>query len=134
MQNNKWGGKRLLKKEYNKKKSRCRWLSLLLSLCMVVSLFGSVFSFPTLAREIEQTEPRKESWEKIKHTEANEETMEEIKTRLLWQIKEEGWDPYSEDMSVDEFYALMELLQEGTLPLKGEDQALEVSDTELSFN
>ena len=121
MQNSKRDGKRLLKKEQLKKESLGRWLSLLLSLCMVVSLFGGVVSFPALAQGIEQSEPE-------------EETREEIKTRLPRQIKEEGWDPYSADMSLDEFYALMELFQEGTLPLDEEDSAVEVSVTDLNFN
>lgn len=43
------------------------------------------------------------------------ETREEIKARLLQQIGE-GWDPYSSDMSLDEFYALMELFEQGELP------------------
>ena len=108
MWNSERGGKRLLKKEHIKKGSLCRWLSLLLSFCMVVSLVGGVVSFHAFAREVGQTEPK-------------EETVEEIKTRLLWQIKEEGWDPYSTDMSVDEFYALMDLFQESTLPVDEPD-------------
>ena len=45
------------------------------------------------------------------------ETREQIKSRLLWQARYEGWDPYSADMTLDEFYALMELFDEGKLPL-----------------
>lgn len=41
----------------------------------------------------------------------------QLKARLMYQIQNEGWDPYSEDMSVDEFYALMELFDEGKLPI-----------------
>ena len=134
MQNSKWGGKRLLKKGHNKKESLCWRLSLLPGFCMVVSLFGGVATFPILAREIEQTEPKKETWEEIRRTEPKEETQEEIKIRLLRQIKDEGWDPYSADMSVDEFYALMELFREKTLPLKEEYAAVEVSVTDPNFN
>ncbi|MCH5156808.1 MAG: hypothetical protein J1G02_02895 [Clostridiales bacterium] len=45
------------------------------------------------------------------------ETREQIKSRLMRQAKYEGWDPYSADMTLDEFYALMELFDEGKLPL-----------------
>ena len=124
MQNSKQGCKRLLKKEHIrhiKKGPLCRWLSLLLSLCMMVSLFGGVVSFPTFAREDEQTEPKAEN-------------REEIKVRLLRQIEEEGWDPYSADMSVDEFYALMELFQKGALPLGEEKLVVEASATGLDFD
>ena len=100
------GGKRLLEKKHINKESLCRWLSLLLGFCMVVSLLGGVVYFPAFAREIGETELR-------------EETREEIETRLLRQIKEEDWNPYSADMSVDEFYVLMDLFQENTLPLEG---------------
>ena len=110
-----------MKKEHLRKESLCRWLSLVLSLCMVVSLFGGVVYFPALARETEQAE-------------TEEESREEIKARLPRQIREEGWDPYGEDMSLDEFYALMELFQEGTLPLDEEGLAVEVSATDLNFN
>ena len=114
MQNSKWGGKRLLKKVHHKKEFLCRRLTLLLGLCMAVPLFGGMVSFPALARENEHTKPK-------------EEAREEIKDCLLRQIKDEDWDPYSADMSLDEFYALMELFEEGTLPLKAEDSAVEVS-------
>ena len=126
MRNSKWGGKRLLKKEHIKKGSLGRRLSLLLSLCMVVSLFGGAASFPARAREGVQTEEETQ-------TERKEETREEVKARLMRQIKEEGWDPYSADMSEDEFYALMELFQEGTLPMKEEGPAVEVSVTGPGF-
>ena len=118
MWNSERGGKRLVEIKHIKKESHCRWLSLLLGFCMVVSLLGGVVSFPAFAREIGETELR-------------EETREEIKTRLLWQIKEEGWDPYSADMSVDEFYALMDMFQEGTLPMEEEDTAVENSANDL---
>lgn len=42
---------------------------------------------------------------------------EQLKSRIMWQIQYEGWDPYSSDMTLDEFYALMELFEEGKLPL-----------------
>ena len=47
----------------------------------------------------------------------------DIKASLLKKIKNEGWDPYSEDMSIEEFYALMELFEEGKLPLKSSNVA-----------
>ena len=43
---------------------------------------------------------------------------EMIKARLLKQIREEGWDPYSSDMTLDEFHALMALFEAGTLPFR----------------
>lgn len=49
-------------------------------------------------------------------------TQEEIKSRLMYKIEYEGWDPYSSDMSLDEFYALMELFQEGSLPIESESE------------
>lgn len=42
---------------------------------------------------------------------------EQLKARLMYQIEYEGWDPYSSDMTLDEFYALMELFDDGRLPL-----------------
>lgn len=45
-------------------------------------------------------------------------TREGTKARLLEMIKYEGWDPYSADMTVEEFYALMELFDDGELPLE----------------
>ena len=127
MPNSERNDKRLFKKEHIKKESLCQWISLLLSLCMLVSLFSGMVSFTALALEVEQTEAKKV----IKQTEPKEETREEIKARLLQQIKVEGWDPYSADMSTDEFYALMELFQEGTLPMEEEGSELEGSFTDL---
>lgn len=46
------------------------------------------------------------------------ESRERTKTRLMWQIKYQGWDPYSSDMTLNEYYALAELFNEGKLPLK----------------
>lgn len=83
MRSSKRGGKRLLENKHIKKDHFCRWLSLLLSLCMAISLFGGMVSFPTLAREIEQTESKNENREEIRQTELKEETQEEIKARLL---------------------------------------------------
>ena len=121
MRNTKRGGTRLLKKGHPKREPLCRWLSLLLSLCIVVSMLGGTVFSPALAQElgpeIEQAEPKKP------REELREETREEIKTRLLRQIGKEGWDPYSADMSLDEFYALVELFQEGALPLEEEAPA-----------
>lgn len=51
------------------------------------------------------------------------ETRAQIKARLLKQIKNNGWDPYSASMTLDEFYALMELFEEGKLPLNSNSNA-----------
>ena len=53
----------------------------------------------------------------------NEESINEesIKENLLRRVKEGSFDPYSSDMSIDEFYALMELFREGALPLEDTD-------------
>ena len=48
---------------------------------------------------------------------AQDYKKEDIKARLMRQITEDGWDPYSADMTLEEFYALMELFDEGQLPL-----------------
>lgn len=58
------------------------------------------------------------SQESSKQNVQHVETREEIKARLMKQIRYEGWDPYSEDMTLDEFYVLMEMFEDGTLPLK----------------
>ena len=50
-----------------------------------------------------------------------EGTREDVKARLLSQIKDEGWDPYSSDMSIEEFYALMELFDEGKISPESEN-------------
>ena len=134
MRNSKRSGKRLLKKENFKTESLCQWLSLLLGLCMVTSIFSGVVSFPALARKIERTKPKEEVWEEFGQTEPRGQAQEEIKDCLMRQIKEEGWDPYSEDMSVDEFDDLMELFQEGTLPVEEEGPAVEVSVTNPDFD
>ncbi|MCH5304716.1 MAG: hypothetical protein J1E41_07620, partial [Ruminococcus sp.] len=55
---------------------------------------------------------------------AKQETREEVKARLLRQAKNDGWDPYSADMSVEEFYALMELFDEEKLPIEAENTQL----------
>ena len=127
MQRKKLGGKRLLKKTHFTKDSVRRWLSLALSLCMVVSLFSGIIAFPAFAQQLalgdEQTEPQENAQVKQRA-----ETMKEIKARLLRQIREEGWDPYNSDMSLDEFYALMELFQEGILPLDEEGPVVEIID------
>ena len=102
------GGKRLRKTEYSR-----RWLAMLLSLSMVLSLIGGVIVFPTSAAKNGTTTAQTGS-----STNQKEETRKEIKARLLLQIREEDWDPYSADMSIEEFYALMELFEEGKLPLK----------------
>lgn len=83
-----------------------RFTALLLCMVMAISLcYHVLVEIGSLIATAEQERPQ-------------DETREEIKTRLMRQIKEEGWDPYASDMSLDEFYALMELFEEGTLPLK----------------
>lgn len=81
-----------------------RLLAVLLTFLMVFSLCGT--ELIPVSRAVENTQQ-----------EMQVETREEIKTRLMRQIRYEGWDPYSADMSLDEFYALMELFGEGKLPL-----------------
>ncbi|MCH5197827.1 MAG: hypothetical protein J1E34_02870 [Oscillospiraceae bacterium] len=54
---------------------------------------------------------------------AQQETRKEIKARLLKLIRAGKWDPYSADMSIEEFYALMELFEEGKLPIKSDSSA-----------
>ena len=116
--------KRPLKKVHLTKGSIRRGLSLLLSLCMMTSLFGGVITFPALAQRPDQgskqtalaagtqKEPQQDT-----PAVASTESREAIKARLMRQARN-GWDPYSATgMSMDEFYALMELFQEGSLPL-----------------
>ena len=98
-------------KHYLKSKKLRHLLMMFLCLIMVFSICDTSFVSSTNAIESSKTN-----------------TQEDIKTRLLRQIKEENWDPYSSDMSIDEFYALMELFEEGTLPLKDEDSK-DKSDT-----
>ena len=85
-----------------------RLLAILLSLVLVFSLCGTALISITLAAGNTQ---------QAASAETKAETQEEIKARLMRQIRYEGWDPYSSDMSLDEFYALMELFDEGKLPL-----------------
>lgn len=59
-----------------------------------------------------------------------EKTAEEIKAQLMHQIAYEGWDPYSSDMTLDEFYALMELFDEGKLPMKNKIATIAASDAQ----
>lgn len=129
MRNTKRGGTRPLNKKHPKREPLRRWLSLLLGLCMAVSMFGGVAFSPVLAQELdpetEQTGPRGEFQE-----ESRKETREETKDRLLRQIRKEGWDPYSADMSMDEFYALTELFQEGVLPQEEGCPAVALSVTD----
>lgn len=84
---------------------------------MVLSLFINIISFPVKATEETKTDGV-----------TSEETIEEIKARLVRQIRDEGWDPYSADMTIDEFYALMELFEEGVLPLDDTDEAASPED------
>lgn len=86
-----------------------RWLAMLLCIVMVFFACGSavkvfVEALGTLT-------------ENLRREELKSETSGEIRARLLRQIRA-GWDPYSEDMSLEEFYVLMEMFGDGTLPLK----------------
>lgn len=101
---NRTDGNRRHKAEYS-----CRLLALLLCLCMVLSLFGGVITLPAAASA--------KKTDSAGTTVSSKETASEIKSRLMHQIRCNGWDPYSENMSLDEFYALMELFEEGQLPL-----------------
>lgn len=85
-----------------------RFLLMLLCMAIVSSVITSytVFSAEALESSVVRS--------------GEQETREEIKARLLEQIKNDGWDPYSEDMTLEEFYALMEMFDEGTLPLESD--------------
>lgn len=89
--------------------TRRRMLAVILCMCFLSvsmsSLFGAVI-INASAKDPEEVRTVSEDTKKIK-------------AHLLQQIKE-GWDPYSADMTIEEFYALMELFEEGTLPLKEE--------------
>lgn len=54
---------------------------------------------------------------------APDDGQEEVRERLLHRIRDEGWDPYSESMSIEEFYALMAMFEDGTLPLGSNNAA-----------
>ena len=119
------GGNRSNKIAYSR-----RWLALLLCVSLILSVFGDLLSVSSWAADsfmgIEQggiwEEAPEDICEEIPEEAEGiyEETTEEIKERLLWQIRYEGWDPYSSDMTLNEFYALMEMFQEGILPLEDE--------------
>ena len=85
-----------------------RLLAVLLSFLMVFSLCGT--ELVPVSRAVGNTQQETQQ-------ETQVETREEIKARLMRQIRYEGWDPYSADMTLDEFYALMELFDERKLPL-----------------
>ena len=84
-----------------------RFLSILLCLTMVSSVFTSftVFSAEAFGSSVVR--------------DGEQETREETKARLMKLIKSGEFDPYSADMTVEEFFALMELFDEGKLPLNG---------------
>ena len=85
-----------------------RLLAMMLCLVMMFSLCGADLISIVLATENAQQNTAEET---------RTETREDVKARLMDQIRYEGWDPYSSDMTLDEFYALMELFDEGKLPL-----------------
>lgn len=58
---------------------------------------------------------------------------EEIKARLMEMIENDGWDPYSANMSIEEFYALMELFDEGKLPLESKTASDSLSISSPGF-
>ena len=121
-----------------------RWLALVLCVSLMLSVFGDLLSVSLWAadsfvagfgQEELWEELPEDKWEEISEEaeriyeetadeELYEETTEEIKARLLWQIRYAGWDPYSSDMTLNEFYALMEMFQEGILPLKDEESSI----------
>lgn len=71
-----------------------------LLLCVLMILFVGCTSAAVFAATVGEADP-----------------FEQIKSRLMYQIQYEGWDPYSSTMTMDEYYALMELFEEGKLPL-----------------
>ena len=82
-----------------------RFMLILLCLTMVSSVFTNftVFSAKALGSSVVRSDAQ--------------ETREETKARLMKLIKSGKFDPYSADMTVEEFFALMELFDEGKLPL-----------------
>ena len=78
-----------------------RLLAMLLCLSMVFTIFSGTLIYSAQAID----------------SSAADTALSDIKARLLEKIKNEKWDPYSEDMTLDEFYALMELFDERKLPL-----------------
>ena len=80
-----------------------RLITMLLCLTLVLSTFGSM-NIPVIqAADTAQTGSR-----------------QAIKAHLMDMIRNGDWDPYSSNMTVEEFYALMELFDEGKLPLESE--------------
>ena len=79
----------------------CRLITMLLCLSLVLSVFSGI-NIPVIRAS----------------DNAQAETRQEIKAHLMDMIRNEDWDPYSADMTIEEFYALMELFDEGKLPLQ----------------
>lgn len=103
-----------------KTKITYRFLAIFLCILMVFSICGVVpFSWakPLDSTEVENTVP--------------EETQEDLKASLMDRIRYEDWDPYSSDMTLDEFYALMELFEDGSLPLKSKEPAKAPSNSPI---
>ena len=88
-------GKRMRKTTYLR-----RWLALMMCLGLMLPMFSGLIAFS-----------------------APNTGQEEIRSRLLHQIMEEGWDPYSASMSVEEFYVLMDMFEDGTLPISSDNNA-----------
>ncbi|MCH5194930.1 MAG: hypothetical protein J1F11_13300, partial [Oscillospiraceae bacterium] len=103
-----------------KTKKTYRFLAIFLCILMVFSISGVVpFSWakPLDSTEVEDT--------------VSEETQEDLKASLMERITYEGWDPYSSDMTLNEFYALMELFKDGSLPLKSKEPAKSPSNSPI---
>ena len=107
-----------------RKKKVNRILAFLLCINMIfVSYFGNggmqaIFAFA--AQNIVSADNGGSVEAAVSKRDEQSGTNEALKERLMHQIKYEGWDPYSSDMSLEEFYALMELFQDGALPLGSE--------------
>lgn len=102
-------------------KNKCKTLHRILSMLLVVIMAFSICD-PTVMSLTSAEAPSSNTNTK-KQQKDTQETREEIKTRLMQQIRYENWDPYSENMSLEEFYALMELFEEGKLPLQSSGTA-----------
>lgn len=111
-----------------RKKTYYRILSVFLCMMMIfVSYSGTVAIqeiSASMADNAELPENGDDGESVLPLDDEQEETEEDIKAKLMHQIEYEGWDPYSSDMTLDEFYALMELCEEEKLPQKSEVAAI----------
>ena len=99
-------------------------LSVLLALSMCLSILptgaATADAIDSTGHYQAETEPEEAIVveEKAELENTISENSEMLKSSLLNRIREGSFDPYSSDMTLEEFYALMELFEEGSLPLK----------------